>query len=348
MALEMTLTVRLRTICEGLVSEHFPTESLLFPAVWDAVWHVLPASTIETLRATVQWRGESGAVVDLGAVGESSQQVMDTLHIIAAMTGACVTLLNRDSSEPYTTAVARRALHAETKRLNTPPAVRNILDSFAAAMLAEQLQPEGPSDGLLQGHRRPADTFWIELMSPGTVGVQGEWISVGEASSVVSPADFDLVIDEPNGTLWSWHNRKRTPRPFGKIGPNLKVLLWMMLTHVGRTFTYLQVLRSLGENDLQELNESHRQRVYQYRNRLADILGTGVRGQRLRRKKGALENDQSRKRLIERALLKDSPMTYFVPEADWSYCWIRREQNEACSLLVGHLDPKLLAPPKNQ
>ena len=348
MSPETTLTDGLRTLCEALVDKHMPAESPLFSAVWDAVWRVLPASTIEALRERVQWQDESAAIVDLGAVGDASQQVMDTLHVIAAMTGACVALLNCDSSEPLTTAVARRALHAETKRLNTPPTVRTILDSFAAAMLAEQLQSEGHSDESSQDSPRPADVLWIELLSPGTVGVQGAWSTVDETSSSVSPEDCDLTIDEPNATLWSWHNRKRIPRSFGKIGPSLKVLLWMMLTQVGHTFTFLQIIRLLGEQKTQELNESHRQRVYQYRNRLAKILGTGGPGRRVQRKRTARGNGQRGDRLIERVLSKDGPMTYFVRAADWSFCWIRREQDATCSLLVGHLDPTLLAPPKNQ
>ncbi len=115
MAEEMTVTENLRTLCESLVDQHFPAESPLFATVWDAVWRLLPASTIETLRERIQWQGESSTIVDLGAVGDASQQVMDTLHVIAAMTGACVALLNRDASEPLTTAVARHALHAETR-----------------------------------------------------------------------------------------------------------------------------------------------------------------------------------------------------------------------------------------
>ena len=354
-----------KAACHHFIETYFPNEAGVFNVVWDAFWQATGCTTLKELSGTTIQLRAGIPIFDLGAMGDASCGPLDTIHALSALNSVGAVLATRQAHEQMGYTDVARVVEEELRRLKIVDHVRRVIskhsvDMFCSlfhvaarqgdgheGMMAEQLDPEERLDGVSQASRRPVDAFWIELLSPGIVGVQGKWRSVDEASWSVSRADFDLVIDEPNGTLWSWDDRKQTPRPIGRVGPNLKLLLWMTLTHPGRTVTFLEFLQIIdGERDA-ELDESDRQRVYQYRNRLADILGTGVPVQRSRRKKTASENDQSHMRLIDRVLSKGDPMTYFVSMVGWSFCWIRREQNTKCSLLVSHF-AKVLEPPKNQ
>lgn len=232
-------------LAEAFLGLHYPDETAYVPVVLRAI----------RARPSPEPRSAGDSVANLGlpfaaanAVGLVAPYVIVTLEAVfrelAALGGTPDLDTVRDVVRGAAEAFGASPRLVGELASDLPPKLLDVFQGGPLELPPAEATKSPPVIGAASSC--PAGKLWIELMAPGTVGVHGEWRSVDEALSSVSRLDCDLTVDEPNGTMWSWHDRKRTPRSLGKIGPNLRVFLWMMLTRVGHTFTFLQIHQLLG------------------------------------------------------------------------------------------------------
>lgn len=207
---EDNLTFAVKTLCHSLVREHIPQQEEWFNPIWEAVWHSLPAKTIEDLRDIPNWHSDKTGYVALSALGDMGQQAIDTLHIVGAVIGAVITLLNQDRSVFIDTAQIDTAIRNEATRLKTPEHVRRILETFATGMLAEQLSAIDWEGYGSTTNRSPTGSLWVEWCDP--VANSSDRLSVlsdvktrNEVEKDLSKRaeSFVLYIDEPESLIIS-------------------------------------------------------------------------------------------------------------------------------------------------
>ena len=81
------LTTRTKGICQALVKRHLGHEASFFEVIWNAFWEVLGVARVEEIESP--WAGEApqeDSIKQLGAVGGQSDQALDTLFVIRAIT----------------------------------------------------------------------------------------------------------------------------------------------------------------------------------------------------------------------------------------------------------------------
>ncbi len=179
----------------------------------------------------------------------------------------------------------------------------------------------------------------VARLAPGTPEVQTNPCDRADVEALLAETPYDVIVNELRHIVIVRPEGAEKEQSLGKIGRSLRVLLWLALTHVGRTFEFQDLRTRLGYGEtLDETQFS--QLVYQYRNRLRRLLGTGAvslkkkRRPPVGRKSGAAPVGDTHATLIERMLTPGGVRTYHVPASGWTFCWVRSDSDVARSALL--------------
>lgn len=254
MCIDRDLTKMTKSLCRSLVKEHIPQQADWFNPIWDAVWHSLPANTVDELHDLPGWRSEDAGGVALSAVGDVSHQAMDALYVIGSVVGAVVMLLNREDGMLIETIQIDKALRYQAEQLGAPDHVRQILETFGTGLLAEQLaavdwKRDKPSNDPL-----PSGLLHVEYCHPSCKESQSaafvtEILSRDEVEKKLYSysSQFGLYLDESKPLILV----KKVEVPWHTLqARHLKYLhlLFQALRH-GRIVRYDEVARKVLEDE---------------------------------------------------------------------------------------------------
>lgn len=136
-----------------------------------------------------------------------------------------------------------------------------------------------------------------------------EEMSPQAAEALMSSNTFDLLVDEPRRLLLIRREGRLHEDAIGKVRPMIRACLWLVLTRVGGEFT---------PKDIEGLR---RNRTIQVRSNALEQYVTSCR-----RYVGS--------GLAARILPQREWQEYRVPDAGWSFCWIRQSRSRSQSRLL--------------
>lgn len=132
-----SLTARVRLLCQEIVEELAPQETPFFDQVWGTFLNHLGCVDIEEISEVPPWRSAGESNTALGAIGDATGQVWDSLQLIGVVVGAIVNLHQCGRDSLLDTATIDQAIQTEALRLKVSDRIRKTLEPSVVGLLAE-------------------------------------------------------------------------------------------------------------------------------------------------------------------------------------------------------------------
>lgn len=247
----------------------------------------------------------------------------------------------------------QKAVHAAAEAFGASPRLINeLVNKIGPRLLAHFKEGSVPQPAAGPKEHATADgtnsDFVIVVrLCEGCNEVQVTECSRAEADTFAKEITYDLVVDEIRHVLLIRPKGEIEECSIGKIGRAVRVLLWTALSHVGITFEYENLYKTIHSSDAPAAPPAPDATylaalVYQYRDRLQKLLGTGladtarkVGGNTGKRKAAGKQRRRALGTTVVVRMLKEGGVrTYFVPAEGWTFCWIRRSRSVEQSELL--------------
>jgi hypothetical protein len=233
------------------------------------------------------------------------------------------------------------SVHAITRRLD------RMFDTFRGVMLAfERLLAEVNDSGMAEvtkivalapSFTRPATTVSPlkdesgRANSPevGTCQVYATWLVNGvlrqrwltrkEAIELLARNRFDLTLDETADLLTVNTSDESSHTLLYPMAPNLKGMLWLVLTNAGVPLRFDTIAERLGYGSIDVGPRDNR--IHRTRNRFNKMLGG----------------------LSDRMFSLGKNRAYPVRREGWSFCWFRQAKDPEQSTLLREIQDRLVS-----
>ena len=300
-----------RELTETFISGHFPEEAPYLPLIWR---RFLASGTGQDAHPG---KGAGRKLLEIGLGFAKGKSLRLAAPFVLAAVSSSLVQLGEEENLPSLSQVEESVAESAHAFGAPKTLTQKLVSSLAPALFALFSELEASDSDLFPAEisavsaAESGDSLRVEWLVNGRL--KRERLSRKSAASRLTSHPFDLAINEPEDTIRLGTNTKSRPQALYKISRQIRSMLWLILTHIGRGVSYDEIAERLGFEP--GLNLADRDnRIHGLRGRVGAFLGQG---------------------LADKVFGEGAQKIYPIRKEDWSFCWVREKEADASDLLLG-------------